>query len=109
MLKMGQNWGKIANYPPPPMLNQDRHPCAQKTAPLDTKIIISCVYSWLISICCRYYLSEENYFCSWATQKHVDHFYVKQFTEEDFTNIEKRILLSKDWGGEVSHFSVLSL
>ena len=26
MLKIGQNWGKIANYPPP-VLNKDRHPC----------------------------------------------------------------------------------
>ena len=26
MLKLGQNWGKIANYSPPPMLNKDRHP-----------------------------------------------------------------------------------
>ena len=25
MLKIGQNWGKIANYTPP-KLNQDRHP-----------------------------------------------------------------------------------
>ena len=25
MLKIGQNWGKIANYPPP-MLNKDLHP-----------------------------------------------------------------------------------
>ena len=25
MLKIGQNWGKIANYPPP-MLNKDRYP-----------------------------------------------------------------------------------
>ena len=25
MLKLGQNWGKIANYPPS-MLNKDRHP-----------------------------------------------------------------------------------
>jgi len=31
----------------------------------------------------------------------MDHFYVKQFLEEDFTAIEKTILLSKDWGGEV--------
>ena len=27
MLKIGQNWGKIANYPLP-MLNKDRHHCA---------------------------------------------------------------------------------
>ena len=26
MLKIGQNWGKIANYPPP-MLSKDLHPC----------------------------------------------------------------------------------
>ena len=26
MSKIGQNWGKIANYPPP-MLNKDLHPC----------------------------------------------------------------------------------
>ena len=26
MLKIGQNWGKIANYPPS-KLNKDRHPC----------------------------------------------------------------------------------
>ena len=31
MLKIGQNWGKIANYPPPPMLNKDRHHCLFRT------------------------------------------------------------------------------
>ena len=25
IFKTRQNWGKIANYPPPPMLNKDRH------------------------------------------------------------------------------------
>ena len=29
MLKIGQNWGKIADYPPP-MLNKDRHPWSQE-------------------------------------------------------------------------------
>ena len=30
MLKIGQNWGKIANYPPP-MLNKDRNPWMKPT------------------------------------------------------------------------------
>ena len=28
MLKLGQNWDKIVNYSPPPMLNKDQHPWA---------------------------------------------------------------------------------
>ena len=35
MLKIGQNWGKIATYPPP-MLNKDRYPWLQYLA---TKLI----------------------------------------------------------------------
>ena len=31
MLKLGQNWGKITNYPPP-MLNKDRHPDGKNRA-----------------------------------------------------------------------------
>ena len=27
MLKISQNWGKIANYLPPPMINKDRNSC----------------------------------------------------------------------------------
>ena len=29
MSKIGKNWGKIANYPPHPMLNKDLHHCLQ--------------------------------------------------------------------------------
>lgn len=49
----------------------------------------------------RYYLTEEDYVCSWAQNELVDHFYIKKYSEEDFTNIESNVLSAKDWGGEV--------
>ena len=39
MLKIRQNWGKIANYPPP-MLNKDRHHCYQYSAAKGSPLII---------------------------------------------------------------------
>ena len=38
MLKIGQNWGKIANYPPP-MLNKDRHHWLESWSALNSKIV----------------------------------------------------------------------
>ncbi|XP_076818964.1 U8 snoRNA-decapping enzyme-like isoform X1 [Clavelina lepadiformis] len=53
-----------------------------------------------IGLAKRFYLDEENYSASWVSPTLVDHFYIKEYSEEDFKEIEAGVLLAKDWGGE---------
>lgn len=67
---------------------------------MDNKIRYFC-FEHTANTMFRYYLTEEDYVCSWAQNELVDHFYIKKYSEEDFTNIESNVLSAKDWGGEV--------
>lgn len=51
----------------------------------------------------KYYFNENDYFftCVCHENERVLHFYVKEYTPEEFVNIEKRALESRDYGGEV--------
>nr|CAB3264490.1 U8 snoRNA-decapping enzyme-like [Phallusia mammillata] len=52
----------------------------------------------------RNFFSDRDYYGTWIhsymSTPLVDHFYVKEFTEDEFKKIEMQTLKAQDWGGE---------